>query len=75
MHGGLGRHEDAVADYTSVITVDPNYAEYYFDRGIVLRRTGRSVEALADFDEAIRLSPPSPRRTTTAPTSGPNSAT
>ncbi|BFV60010.1 hypothetical protein KCMC57_up51140 [Kitasatospora sp. CMC57] len=60
VHGGLGRHEDAVADYTSVITVDPNYAEYYFDRGIVLRRTGRSAEALADFDEAIRLSPPFP---------------
>ncbi|WP_405019901.1 tetratricopeptide repeat protein [Kitasatospora sp. NBC_00070] len=60
VHGGLGSHDAAVADYSSVITVDPNYAEYYFDRGIVLRRTGRAAEALADFDEAIRLSPPFP---------------
>ncbi|BAJ28108.1 MULTISPECIES: tetratricopeptide repeat protein [Kitasatospora] len=60
VHAGLGRHEDAVADYTAVIAVDPNYAEYHFDRGIVLRRTGRLQEALADFEAAVRLSPPFP---------------
>ncbi|CAM3428966.1 tetratricopeptide repeat protein [Stackebrandtia soli] len=58
--GGLGRVEEALADYDAVIDVDPNYPEYHFDRAALLRRLGREVEALADYDEAIRLSPPFP---------------
>jgi tetratricopeptide (TPR) repeat protein len=50
----------AVADYTTVIELDPNYAEYYFDRGALLRRLGRNEDALADYESAIRLSPPFP---------------
>jgi tetratricopeptide (TPR) repeat protein len=57
---GMRRLDDALADYTAVITIDPNYAEYYLDRGNILRRLGREEEALADYDTAIRLSPPFP---------------
>ena len=57
---GSGTPDDALADYTAVIGEDPNYPEYYFDRGNLLRRVGRDDEALADYEAAIRLSPPFP---------------
>jgi tetratricopeptide (TPR) repeat protein len=60
VYAGLGRLEDALADYTAVIAEDPNYAEYYFDRGNLLRRLDRDEEALADYETAMRLSPPFP---------------
>ncbi|GAA1940790.1 tetratricopeptide repeat protein [Kitasatospora viridis] len=57
---GLGRLDEALADFQSVIEADPNYAEYHFDAASVLRRLGRTEEALAEYDTAIRLSPPFP---------------
>lgn len=57
---GLGRLDEALADYTAVIDQDPNYPEYHFDRASILRRLGRYEDAHADYDEAIRLSPPFP---------------
>ncbi|HKS49623.1 MAG TPA: tetratricopeptide repeat protein [Amycolatopsis sp.] len=60
VHASLGRLDHALADYTAVIAMDPNYAEYYFDRAALLRRLGRNEDALADYDDAIRLSPPFP---------------
>ncbi|MEU6239194.1 tetratricopeptide repeat protein [Kitasatospora sp. NPDC047058] len=60
VYAGLGRHTEAVADYTAVIECDPNYAEYHFDRGMLWRDLGRPEQALADYDRAIRLSPPFP---------------
>jgi tetratricopeptide (TPR) repeat protein len=58
VYAGLGRTEEAVADYTEVIGADPNFAEYYFDRAGLLRRLGRVAEALADYTTATRVSPP-----------------
>jgi tetratricopeptide (TPR) repeat protein len=60
VYAGLGRLDEAIADYTAVIGDDPNYPEYYFDRGNLLRRVGRNAEALGDYDTAIALSPPFP---------------
>ena len=60
VYAGLGRLDEAIADYTAVIVDDPNYPEYYFDRGNLLRRVGRNAEALDDYDRAIALSPPFP---------------
>jgi tetratricopeptide (TPR) repeat protein len=56
----LGRPEEALADFDHVIEVDPNYAEYYFDRGNLLCKTGRFSEAVSAYDAAIRLTPPFP---------------
>ncbi|WP_051944161.1 tetratricopeptide repeat protein [Streptacidiphilus rugosus] len=56
----LGRTDEAFADFSAVIACDPNYAEYYLDRGMLLHRQGRLDEALADYDKAIELSPPFP---------------
>ncbi|MFF8774474.1 tetratricopeptide repeat protein [Kitasatospora sp. NPDC015120] len=60
VYAALGRHAEAVADYTAVIDCDPNYAEYHFDRGMLWRDLGEPERALADYDRAIRLSPPFP---------------
>ncbi len=57
---GLGRLAEALADYDSVIALDPNYPEYHFDRGNLLHRMGRDDEALASYERAIQLSPPFP---------------
>ncbi|GIE91012.1 tetratricopeptide repeat protein [Actinoplanes regularis] len=60
LHLGAGRYEAALADLNAVIEADPNYAEYRFDRGNLLRRMGRPYEALADYETALTLSPPFP---------------
>jgi tetratricopeptide (TPR) repeat protein len=60
LYAGLGRLEEALADYTAVIEEDPHYAEYHFDRAALLRRLDRDDEAMADYETAMRLSPPFP---------------
>lgn len=54
----LGRLEDARADLTTVIGLDPNYPDYYFDRAELLHKLGEDAAALADYDTAVSLSPP-----------------
>ncbi|NLU81130.1 tetratricopeptide repeat protein [Micromonospora sp. HNM0581] len=60
VYGMMGRLTEALADFTSVIDVDPNFADHYFNRGNILRRLGRNEEALADYEQALLLSPPFP---------------
>ena len=60
LYAGLGRLDEALADYTAVIDEDPHYAEYHFDRAALLRRLGRDDEAMAEYETAMRLSPPFP---------------
>jgi tetratricopeptide (TPR) repeat protein len=48
-----GRLEEALADFDTVIEMDPNYAEYYLDRATVKRRLGDAEGARADYDEAL----------------------
>ncbi len=60
VYAGMGRLEEALADYTAVIEEDPHYPEYHFDRAGLLRRLGRDDEAMAEYETAMRLSPPFP---------------
>ncbi|WP_051942434.1 tetratricopeptide repeat protein [Streptacidiphilus rugosus] len=57
---GLGRLEEALAEYRAVIAVDPHYPEYHFDLGNLLRRMGREQEAMDSYETALRLGPPFP---------------
>lgn len=56
-----GLHEEAIAAYTSAVETlgdlhDPEYAvENYLSRGLAYRAKGFFREALADYDEAVRL--------------------
>jgi len=56
----LGKLDEALADFTTLIAQDPHYSEYYFDRGNMYRRLKRNEEALEDYNAAIRYGPPYP---------------
>lgn len=59
VHAGMQSFEKALAHYTAAIALDPNYSEYYNERGSLLLRLGRHEEAAADYRRALSLSPPS----------------
>lgn len=56
-----GAFAEAIEHFTAAMAIDPNYSEYYNDRGSALLRLGRLEEALADYRRAIALSPPYPQ--------------
>lgn len=58
VYAALGRLDDALADFSRVIEMDPNYPDYYFDRADIRRKLGDPVGALADYNTAITLTPP-----------------
>lgn len=53
-----GRYEEAIEHYTAAMSMDPNYSEYYNERGNIYLRMGRFEQAQADYLRAIELSPP-----------------
>jgi tetratricopeptide (TPR) repeat protein len=59
VHAGMQNVEEALTHYTAAIGIDPNYSEYYNERGALLLRLGRFQEAAADYRRALTLSPPS----------------
>jgi tetratricopeptide (TPR) repeat protein len=55
-----GRLDDAIAYYTAAMEMDPNYSEYYNERGSAYLKLGNTDKALEDFLQAVELSPPYP---------------
>ena len=53
-----GSYTEALEYYAAAMAMDPNYSEYYNERGNVYIRMGRLGDALADYLRAIELSPP-----------------
>lgn len=51
----LAENELAVESYSKAITLDPENALYYFNRGSSLGQIGKLQEALIDFDKAVEL--------------------
>jgi tetratricopeptide (TPR) repeat protein len=47
----------AVVSYDRAITLRPDYAAAFYNRGNVLHVRRRNGEALASYDQAIRLKP------------------
>lgn len=58
VHRRLRSWEDALADQTEAVGLDPTRADRHHERAVTLQRLGRHLEALAGFDRAIALSPP-----------------
>src|SRR5262249_50233625 len=53
----LGRHREAVADFTKTIELDSKAAGAYDRRGSEQFKLGRLAESLADFDQLLKLRP------------------
>ena len=51
----LGRNEQAVADYSEAIKLNPKNAETYNNRANAYSLLGRYDDAVKDYDEAIKL--------------------
>ena len=53
----LHRHEEAIADCSEAIRLDPHNPELYLERAEARSAVGRFEEGLADYDRAIDLDP------------------
>jgi tetratricopeptide (TPR) repeat protein len=60
VYAQIGPCEEALRHFTATMAMDPNYSEYYNERGSVLFKLERLQEAEQDFRQAIDLSPPYP---------------
>jgi tetratricopeptide (TPR) repeat protein len=58
VYGAIDDFEKAIAHYSSAMEMDPNYSEYYNERGSLYLKHGFLDEACRDFQQAIELSPP-----------------
>ncbi len=54
-HYHAGEYEDAIAEYTQAIALDPKLAEAYNNRGLAYADLGKYAEAIADYYQAISL--------------------
>ncbi|MEU6673934.1 tetratricopeptide repeat protein [Streptomyces sp. NPDC046925] len=61
LHRIDGRHEQALADYTAALTLNPDMARAYTGRGHTHQSMRRYGAALADHSRAVELDPRSPR--------------
>jgi tetratricopeptide (TPR) repeat protein len=58
VYARIGAMDEAHAQYSAAMEMDPNYSEYYNDRGSLLLQAGRYEKAYADYHKALELSPP-----------------
>ncbi len=56
-----GKYDDAIADYTKAIALDPEDAAAYTNRGEVYEEKGDKEQAIADFRKALEIDPSNQR--------------
>ncbi|HEX7240425.1 MAG TPA: tetratricopeptide repeat protein [Longimicrobiaceae bacterium] len=60
VYARTGAHEDAIRSFSTAMAMDPDYSEYYNDRGNSYLKLRRYEEAARDYLQAIDCSPPYP---------------
>ena len=58
VYAALQMHEHAIENFSAAMSMDPNYSEYYNERGNVYLSMGAYKEAVQDYLAAIDLSAP-----------------
>ena len=58
VYTAVGEQDEALRHFSLAMDMDPNYSEYYNDRGNVYLKMGQLAKAEADYRRAIDLSPP-----------------
>ena len=53
----LGRYDEAIAEFSRILAIEPDDADAYFRRGFALYVAQRYGDAARDLDKAIRLKP------------------
>ncbi|MGD1912713.1 MAG: tetratricopeptide repeat protein [Rivularia sp. (in: cyanobacteria)] len=53
----LGRFEQALASYSKVLEIKPQYYEAWYQRGFELDRLGRFEQALASYNKVLEIKP------------------
>ena len=53
----LGKYQEAVAQYTEALRINPNYAEAHYNLGNAFDHLGKYQEAVAQYTEALRINP------------------
>ncbi len=56
--GASERHEEAIEASTRAIELDPQYGLAYYNRALILRRTGRKSRAAKDLERALEADLP-----------------
>jgi tetratricopeptide (TPR) repeat protein len=51
------KYEDAIAQYTSAIGLEPSNSDYYIERGQTYEKLAKYTEAKADFEKALVFAP------------------
>ena len=59
-HFEKGRLDEAIAEYSEAIRLDPQFAAAYYNRGQAYFTIGKAQLAIQDYGDAIRLSPDRP---------------
>jgi lipoprotein NlpI len=54
---GLNKHDEAIADFSKCVELDPRHADAYNHRGSEQFKRGKIAESLADFDRFLKLKP------------------
>ena len=60
IYTAIDSYDEAITHFTAAMAMDPNYSEYYNERGNLYLKIGRLNDALNDYLKAIELSPPYP---------------
>ena len=53
----MKQYENAIEDYSKVVTLTPDSADAYHNRGIAYAHIGRYDLALKDYDKALDIRP------------------
>lgn len=56
-YGKLNEYEEAETIYNEVIQLRPNYALYYVNLGVLYHRWGRKRNAIAAYENALKIDP------------------